>query len=280
MPELTDRSWLWLAAALYVGGFLLGTFSLVRHRRHSRGLMYFIIAAGFALQTFALYLRGMKVHGCPIGNPFELLQFTAWSATSLYLLIGATFRLSLLGYFTSALAAGLTVLSLSIPPWDVGRSAALKGNPWIEFHASLALFSYGVFGLLALTSLMYLLQHYSLQKRSVQGLFSFLPSIVELDQISVRLLSAGVLLITSALAVGSVYWLRDTSSVNGGKLTITVAVWLAYGLALALRWRSILITKRLAWTCILLFMGALLSLGPVNSSRKPVETKAAVRQTS
>lgn len=275
MPALTDRTWLWFAAVFYFAGLVLGTLSILRQRRHSRAAMYFLISVGFCIQTFGLYLRGLAVKGCPIGNTFEIFQFTAWSATSLYLVIGATFRLSLLGYFTSCLAATLTLLSLAIPSFDAVRRISAFPNAWIEFHAALAIFSYGVFGLLALTSTMYLLQVYSLKNHRIRGLFSFLPSILDLDHINLRLLKAGFYLMTASLAVGSVYWLRDTSSVNAPKLIITLAIWLAYTVAFGLRILSRLVAKRLAWTCIILFVIALLSLGPVNSSRKPLTTEPA-----
>ena len=32
--EISDRTWLWLAAGLYVVGFALGTLSLLRRDRH------------------------------------------------------------------------------------------------------------------------------------------------------------------------------------------------------------------------------------------------------
>jgi HemX protein len=274
MPTLTDRTWLWFAAVFYFAGFVLGTISVLRQRRHSRAAMYFLISLGFCVQTFGLYLRGLAVKGCPIGNTFEIFQFTAWSATSLYLVIGATFRLSLLGYFTSCLAATLTLLSLAVPSFDAIRRVAMFPNAWIEFHAALAIFSYGVFGLLALTATMYLLQVYSLKNHRLHGLFSFLPSVLDLDHINLRLLKAGLFLITASLAVGSVYWLRDTSSVHAPKLFITVAIWLAYAITFGLRILSRLIAKRFAWTCILLFVAALLSLWPVNSSRKPIAEPA------
>lgn len=276
MHSLTDRTWIWLAAVLYFAGFALGTYKLLKGRKASRGRIYLIIAVGFILQTIGLNLRGMAVHGCPITNTFEIFQFTAWSATALYLVIGVTFRLSLLGYFTSSLSAILSLVSLAVPRWDAVKTAgAFHNNPWIEFHAALALFSYGVFALLALTSTMYLLQLYSLQHRNVRGFFSFLPSIIELDQISGRLLTAGVIIMSASLAVGSVYWVRDTSTVDTLKLLITVSVWFAYTLAMALRWTSVLIAKRLAWVCVGLFAAALLSLGPVNSSRNPLPPKAS-----
>ncbi|MDD2763606.1 MAG: cytochrome c biogenesis protein CcsA [Opitutaceae bacterium] len=265
-----DRMWFWLASACYVAGFVLGTVALLRERQHSRLAMYGIVAAGFALQTLGLYLRGLTVKGCPIGNTFEIFQFTAWSAIALYLVIGATFRLSLLGYFTSCLSAVLTLVSLATPAWDADRRiGAFGGNTWIEFHAALALFSYGVFALLALTSFMYLLQTFSLKHKHLRGLFSFLPSILELDHIGVRLLVAGVVLMTWSLGVGSFHWLQDFASVNLDKLLITVGVWIAYGMVMILRLRSRLVSQRLAWSCLVLFAAALLSLGPVNASRHP-----------
>jgi HemX protein len=276
MNSLSDRTWIWFAAALYLTGFVLGTISVFRERRHSRALMYVIISAGFTLQTWGLYLRGLQVGGCPIGNRFEIFQFTAWSATALYLVVGATFRLSLLGYFTSCLAATLTLVSLLVPAWDAAKRVNIfGGNAWIEFHAALALFSYGVFALLALTSVMYLLQVFSLQRRHLHGLFSFLPSMVDLDHINLRLLTTGVVLMSSSLAVGAVYWFRDTSTVDKAKLYVTVAVWAAYAVTWLLRWRSFLVAKRFAWTCVALFAAALISLGPVNSSRKPLPGQAA-----
>ena len=280
MDAFTDRTWIWIASGLYLAGFVLGTIGVLRERRHSRVLMYVIISAGFTLQTFGLYLRGLQVQGCPIGNTFEIFQFTAWSATALYLVIGARFRLSLLGYFTSCLAAILSFVSLLVPSWDATRRVNIfGGNAWIEFHAAMALFSYGVFALLALTSMMYLLQVFSLQRRHLRGFFSFLPPMLELDHISYRLLTMGVLLMTAALGVGSVYWLRDTNTVDWAKLISTVAVWAAYALALMLRWRSVLIAKRLAWVCISLFVAAMVSLGPVNSSRNPLPAKAAAQRS-
>ena len=270
-----DRTWLWVAAAGYSIAFVLGTVAVLRDRRHWRLAMYAIVAVGFLLQTVGLYLRGRAVQGCPIGNLFEIFQFTAWSAISLYLVIGATFRLSLLGYFTSCLSAVLTVVSLSTPGWDATRRINAFGSTgWIELHAALALFSYGVFALLALASGMYLLQTYSLKHKHLHGLFSFLPSILDLDHISLRLLLAGVVLMTWSLGVGSIHWLEDFASVDRAKLLVTLAVWLAYGLALVLRLRRRLVTQRLAWACMVLFVAALLSLPLVNASRHPVAPSA------
>ncbi|MBI5381421.1 MAG: cytochrome c biogenesis protein CcsA [Opitutae bacterium] len=267
---LTDRQWLWIAAGCYLTGVLFGTISLARHRRHSRVAMYAIIVAGYLAQTFGLLMRGRAVGGCPLGNAFEIFQFTGWSATALYLAIGATFRLSLFGYFTACLTLVFTLVSLNIPAWDAVRhTALLGGNPWIAVHAALAMFSYGVFALLTLSAAMFLFRNHSLKSKQPGGWFHFLPSVLDLDHMSVRLLTAGVSVMTLAIGVGWVYWRRDDAEVDHMKLLIVVAVWWAYVLTLVLRLAGRLTGKYFAWMCVAMFGLALLSLWPVNRSRHP-----------
>jgi HemX protein len=278
LADLSDRMWLFAAAGLYFAGFALGTIALLRHGRPSGGATYALIAIGYALQLVGLGIRGRAVGGCPLGNQFEIYQFTAWSAITLYLVVGVAFRNSLLGYFTSSLAATLTLVSLAIPGWDATQRIHVFGNnPWIELHAALAVFSYGVFGLLALTSLMFLLRNHSLKSKHLGGWFSFLPSIMDLDHIGVRLLGAGVAILAISLGVGSVYWLRDTSSVNLVKLFVTLAVWVAYAGALGLRLRGVLLANRFSWCCLILYFSALISLVPVDQSRHPIAQRTEAR---
>ena len=278
LPDLSDRQWLWCAAGLYAAGLVLGTISLVRGQRTSGVLIYCLILVGYVLQFIGLGVRGRSTGGCPLGNQFEIFQFTAWSAITLYLVVGVTFRSSVLGFFTSCLGAALTFVSLSIPAWDaVRRTHIFGGNPWIELHAALAIFSYGVFGLLALTSGLFLLRHFSLKSKRLGGWFSFLPSILDLDHIEMRLLAAGFGLLTLALVFGSVYWSRDMASVDHAKLAATVAVWAGAAAALLLRAIGRLLARRFAWACLALFAAALLSLAAVDESRHPVASPPSRR---
>lgn len=267
---LTDRALLWLGALLYLAGFLTGLVALTRRSTPAalRTILNAFLVAGWIFQMTGLHVRGLAVGGCPLGNTFEVVQFVAWSAMVVYFFVGTTFRVSLLGLFTAGYAASLAFVSLLVPSWDLVRGQRIFGNnPWIELHAALAVFSYGVFGLLALMSVMHLLQNWSLKHKRLTGLFWFMPSMVQLDQINFRLLLLGVLLLTFSLGVGAAWWVRDTASVDLPKLIVTVSVWFAYLLIGLLRWRTRLVAVRFAWVCLVMFMLALLSLGPVNSSR-------------
>lgn len=276
---LTDRAMLWIGAVLYLAGFGAGIIALARRQQSgARTVLNTLLAGGLLIQMTGLYIRGLAVGGCPLGNKFEIVQFVAWSAMVLYFVVGPAFRVSLLGLFTAGYAGCLAFFSLLIPEWDVTRGVKIFGhNPWIEFHAALAVFSYGVFGILTLTSIMHLLQNWNLKHKRLDGLFWFLPSIVQLDQINFRLILAGVGLLTLSLSVGASWWVRDTASVDAPKLTLTVGIWLAYLVTLLLRWRRHLNSGRFAWLCIVLFTAALLSLGPINSSRHTQVTLPASR---
>ncbi|HEY4300235.1 MAG TPA: cytochrome c biogenesis protein CcsA [Candidatus Didemnitutus sp.] len=265
-----DRALLWLGALFYLGGFAGGCVTLFRRgdTGNSRVTLNLLLATGLAFQMAGLYVRGRAVGGCPLGNTFEIIQFVAWSAMVLYFIVGPAFRISLLGLFAAGYAGCLSTMSLLVPAWDAVRSEKIFGaNPWIELHAALAVFSYGVFGLLALTSIMHLLQAWNLKHKRLDGLFWFLPSVVQLDQINFRLLLAGVSLLTISLAVGASWWVRDLHSVDAAKLAVTVAVWLVYLVTLVLRLQRRLVSVRFAWVCLVLFTLALVSLGPVNDSR-------------
>ncbi|MDQ5980288.1 MAG: hypothetical protein QG602_3264 [Verrucomicrobiota bacterium] len=266
-----DRVLLWLGALLYLAGFLTGLLALLRRTGGAaqRTWLNVLLVAGWACQWGGLYVRGVAAGGCPLGNTFELVQFVAWSAMLVYFFVGTAFRVSLLGLFTAGYAAALAFIALLITAWDTARGERIFGdNPWIEMHAALAVFSYGVFGLLALTAVMHLLQNWSLKHKRLNGLFWFLPSVVQLDQINQRMLSLGVLLLSFSLVVGGNWFRQDPASVDLPKLIVTIGVWFAYLVVLLLRWRAWLVSVRFSWVCLVMFMLALLSLGPVNSSRQ------------
>lgn len=270
LPFFTDRWAIACGTGFYASGLLYGCWSVLHRRRHSRIASYAFMLLGWLLQTYGLYLRGQATHSCPIGNKFELIQFVAWSCTLLYLAVGPAFRTSLLGFFSSGMAVLLGAASLAIPAWDsTSRVRPFGDDPIVAIHASLALFSYGVFALLALTSLMFLLQHRNLRQKRSGGAFALLPSIVELDHMNLRLLSCGVALLAIALGVAGHHWHGHPDAVAPAKLIVTVTVWLCYAVALGLRLRQRWVAQRFAWLCLALFLAPLLSLGIVSSPRRP-----------
>ncbi|MEZ5276264.1 MAG: cytochrome c biogenesis protein CcsA [Opitutaceae bacterium] len=268
-----------MAATTYAVAFGLAVRSISRSMRHSRVALLVILAIGFVLQTIGLYQRGISNGGCPLGNKFEIVQFLVWSATALFLVVGPAFRLSLLGFFTSGLVALLAIVSLIVPGWDsLQRTSLFSDNPWIELHATIGMFSYGAFGLLALTSVMFILQNQSLKQKHFSVFSRLLPSIVELDQISFRLLIFGICLLTLSLGIGEVFRMREPESVTVIKSAVTALVWLIYLVILAVRRFRLLSSSQLACACIVAFGLALLTLGPVSRSGQSSDPAAVLEK--
>lgn len=272
---MTDQSAFAIAAAIYGGSFLMGVITLLLRRAYPRALMFALLCGGFLIQTLGLNLRGAEIKACPLGNPFEIAQFLAWSLVLLFFIIGPAFRLRLLGFFTAGLAALLAGGSFVVPGWDRPYPPGIfGGNPWIELHASLAIFSYGVFAILALISAMFLIQQHGLKKKQFKGLYQYLPSVQQLDLMARRLLITGVLVLSASLIFGAVFWLNNHELVPIFKLTATCLLWFGYLVVLVLRLQKKLVTRYHAIATIILFLFAMASLWPVESAREPVVNPA------
>jgi ABC-type uncharacterized transport system permease subunit len=266
---MTDQHAFGFAAAIYGGAFLFGLIALLIRRPYPRSVMFALLCGGFLVQTLGLNLRGAEIKGCPLGNTFEVAQFLAWSLVLLFFIIGPAFRLRLLGFFTAGLACILAGGSFIVPSWDQSYPPGLfGGNPWIELHAALAIFSYGFFATLSLVSAMFLIQQHGLKKKQFKGLYQYLPSVQQLDLMAKRLLITGVIVLSASLGFGSVFWIQNTDLVPVFKLTATCIIWLGYLTVFTLRIQKRLVTRRHAIATIILFVMAILSLWPIQSARQ------------
>ncbi len=246
----------------------LGTLQLVREQRHSRPLMWSLLGAGLVTQTAGLYVRGMQIGACPLGNPFEILQFIVWSTVLIVLVVGPVFHVRLLGLFCSAVAAGVSLLSLTIPGLDYPYSGSLfGGDPIVELHAALSIFSYGLLALVVMVSVMYLVQFRALERKRHNALLSYLPSVMQLDTLQTRTLIAALGLLTVAVGSGVMLLNRDLPDFSKLKFFAVCAVWLGYVTVLALRMGRKISARQLAVGSIILFTAAVIALGPVEQAR-------------
>ncbi len=263
-----DRLVFAISAFVFLAGFAIALGALVTKRKYPRVFVWTAIVLGFGLLSLGLNLRGIKLQACPLGNPFEVAQFIAWSLVLLFLIVGPAFRLKMLGFFTTGLAAMLTGVPFLFDGWDQAHAGAIfGGNPWIELHAALATFSYGIFALLALISGMFLTQQHGLKYKKIGGIYSILPSIRQLDVMGKRMLWTGLGFLSAALLVGVLFWLAEPELVPVTKLLATSLVWIGYLGVAYLGLRHKLVNRRQALACIALFIIAIIALWPVETAR-------------
>jgi len=259
-----------IGCGLYAVSFLLALFTLFRQQRLLYALFTITLYSGFLAQTVGLYQRGASIHAFPLTNPFEIVQSLAWAAIALNLVLRQMFKLRLLQFFSSGLGAALSGIALIIPSWDfTPYPTAFAGNPWIGFHAALAIFSYSVFGILAITSLMYLIQNYGLQTMRSGNIFTRLPAIRQLEEINSKLILLGVSILSIAITIGLLNWISQPGTIGLIKLVVAIIVWGAYITILLLRKRNILVASPFAQSCVFLFLLALISLWPLTHSGPP-----------
>ena len=224
-----------------------------------RRFNFFAIAAGFLFQTAFLYVRGHALGRCPITNLFEVFIFLAWSLALIYLVIGPTYRLSLMGAFTAPLVLFIQGFAL-LAPIDVPPRMRVAVNPWLEFHASMSMIAYGAFALACVAGVMYLVQERQLKTHQLHSIFYHLPPLTNLFSVLTRLLWLGFALYTAGLISGFF---------TGGplprlKMICAFAVWVFYGTILQVRHFHRLAPKRIATLCILAFTAAVSVLWAIN----------------
>src|ERR1700743_1972786 len=171
--------------------------------RQDNRLCYFLLLAGFALHTTAMFMRGFDLKHCPVNNLYEATTFIAWTIVASYLVVGAFPRLRFLGAFASPVlfAMGVFALMPSLDP-PHGLAPQFSGAD-TSLHAALILLAYGAFGLAAVAGVMYLTQEHDLKFHKLRAVLTLFPPIQRLEIITNRLVIVGFILLTAGLCIGA-----------------------------------------------------------------------------
>jgi ABC-type uncharacterized transport system permease subunit len=244
----SGRFWIELALLCYLFGFGYSVYSLATNKYLTSRMTFLAICAGFLLTTVFLFDRGHAIGRCPITSRFEVLVFMTWSMVLIYLVIGSTYRLSLMGVFTAPVASGLLFLAVSLPA-DEAAPIKIKVNPWLEAHTSSLMVACGAFALACVAGVMYLIQEQQLKRRNPGSIFFRLPPITALSVANSRLLWLGFTLFTVGLATGFLIGQR----IDWMQAAWSIAVWCVYGGILIARVRNAVAAKWVATLSIVAF---------------------------
>lgn len=235
-------------------------------REFRPGRVHFIaIFLGVLCQSWFLMQRGALERSCPIGTLSETLIFLSWSIGLFYLVIGTTYRISLMGTFTAPFILILQSSALFLA--NAARVPVMMPNPFVEAHAALSLIAFGAFGLACVAALMFLIQERQLKSRQPAPIFHYLPPISLLEKVIARLLWIGLILLTISFASGFLAGL----SISGMKLLFSLIFWGAILLLLLVRQAHRLSVRRFAVLAVTIFFLALILLlaqEGLNLSRK------------
>ena len=88
MAWFIDRHFFLLAVALYGLSALHSVFLWRRGFRRDDHVNFFLLLAGFALHTTALFKRGFSLNACPVSNLYEATTFLLWALALACLAVG------------------------------------------------------------------------------------------------------------------------------------------------------------------------------------------------
>lgn len=247
-----------ISLVCFLTGFAVTVRDLTAHGSRRSPYTLFAAALGFGFQTLWLYQRGQVLGRCPLTSLFDILVFLAWSVSLLYLVTGATYRLSLLGALSFPLVVVLETIALFLPE-PLPPPPSPGGNPWLEFHAAVSVVAYGAFSLAGLAGVMLLAQERQLKTHRLSSFFFRMPPIQELAAANRRLIYTGFALLSAGLVAGVTQGMAHVSFLK----IVSVLDWVVYGFLCVALSRKRITPRRASWLAIAAGVLLLLSVGAV-----------------
>ncbi len=175
-----------------------------------------------------------------------------------FLIIYWRYRVISLGLFVLPLVF-LLLLMPAAGADHVPLSALWMRSGWIFLHITLLLAAYAALIFSLLSSLLYLIQERRLKNKKVGGIFSHLPPLDTIDQISFKTLVIGFPCMTAGLLAGSLIAQESVGAAYflDPKVLLSIGMWLLYLFMLYVRSHSGLRGKRAVYLSSLVFLVAL-----------------------
>lgn len=245
-----DRWFLIVSTLLAAIGGVWGMVSVHRGRRSHWTVVWMI--GVFACQIGFLSVRGEMRSACPLADRGEILAFLAWSLTLFYLLVGPTYRISLLGVFTAPVVVIFQAIALVPGVLSIDPAPVQGSNVWHETHSAMSVLAYGALALAAVAGVMFRVLDRQLKEHHLKsGLFRNLPPVRELLISLERLLWLGLGLLTVGVVAGL---LMPRTESAWAHLLAALAVWLGYAVLLGVKQVRGLTGRRLSLAAVVLFL--------------------------
>lgn len=244
-----------IAVVLYLGaaaGYLL---FLLLSTGSRAPIGFWCALGGFAAHTLSIMHRAIFLGLFPFATPFDVLSFFAWLVVGAFLMVQYRVASPIFGSIATPMAAVLMLYGSTLSYRITEPLVPILQSWWFPIHVTLALAGNGIFALMAIGGLMYILQERLIKTKRIGRFHKLLPSLETLDTINRHGLPLGFFLLTlgiisGALWAGSVwgfYWSWDPKEVW------SLITWFAYAAMIhqrvALGWRG----KRAAVLAILGF---------------------------
>jgi len=243
------------AIGLYLFSVILYFVFFISRNEKAGSLGSKIIRLAFMLHTAALIARGIGAQRLPLTNQYEFATSFAWGIALCFIIFEKKYNFMAMGSFVAPIVF-LIIGYAAMQNKDVRPLMPALQSNWLGIHVSLAILSYGSFGVAAGVSGMYLLRNKLPEDEFIK---KHVPSLEKLDILSYKAISLGYLLLTLVIVTGAIwaerawgrYWAWDP------KETWSFITWIIYSVYLHVRiskgWkgRSAAIFSVIGFICVL-----------------------------
>ncbi len=170
---------------------------------HNTG--YYILLAGFTLQTFLLATVFLETGHIPVHNLRVTLLFASWSAATVFLFLRIVrINLKILGIFAAPIVTCTFIAAINFP--DIPPQAVeLYKSIWLVIHVIFIFIGEASLALACCVGILYLIQENALKTKKIGFFFNRLPSLEMLDSTGYSCIMIGFSGFTIGLVAGLVY---------------------------------------------------------------------------
>jgi ABC-type transport system involved in cytochrome c biogenesis permease subunit len=226
------------AAALYAvaASAYIAYFARPRHRAAAT-VGFWILVAAFLVHAAAIGVACSEFGGTEFFSVRGGALLLVWLLTGAYLFLQRYYNLPTVGAFVTPFALVLLLPALFGTPGRPGVAPETLRHPSVTLHIVSAVGGVALFAIAFGVAIMYLLQEREVKGKHFGALFSRLPSLDALDQLTQRLVRAGFVVYTVALIAGTITanavwksaWSWDPQQV------VSLVIWALYGALVQLR---------------------------------------------
>jgi len=235
--------WLRVAAALYSLGLLHAILTLIRKREHLFRVALGAFAVGAVLHFVSIVEEGLIETRCPITNFYETLSMCAFLITILFLFVYWRYKFESLSVFVFPLVFVMALVATMGNPVSAWTSSAVR-DAWLTVHIVLVLLGYASLLIMAVASILYLIQERELKAKKPRKFYYRLPPLGTLDDLISKSMAFGFAFITLGLVAATTWNFieHQTRWMSDPKIAISFFTWGAYLIMVFLRvtagWRG------------------------------------------
>ena len=191
------------------------------------------VRLGWIAQTALLGVQAARVDGFPWSTWAGSLNLFVWFVVGVYLIWGCQPRYRLVGLTVMPLAALLFVVS-RVGGGTAAGERSHYSNLFLTVHVGCVLAAFAGFTLAAALAALYLAEERRLQRHAPDILRLKLPSLVVLEQLTIRTIAISLPFLTVGLAAGFIR-LREQGDRIDALMAATILTWFVYAGFLVVR---------------------------------------------